>query len=128
MLRVHTSDGMTNSFDLQDERQFSKWLEMLRNRQSDIRGLTVSHKGVLYSLPVPQGFNRISFYAECVRPDPTHKIKGGERIVCFADDIRIGMMIHREQKAVRVTLNKPGIRRFDPVFWRDNAKEGPTET
>lgn len=117
MLRVHTSDGLTTRFDLEDKERAAEWLERLKDPEfhNRITGLTISHRGVLYSFPRPQGFRRMSFLAERVAPDPQRKIKGGERIWCFSDDVRVGVMVHRAQRAVRVTLTKTGHRRFDPV-------------
>lgn len=70
--------------------------------------------GAQYSLPRPNGFNRIFCQAEYIKPNKEKKIHGGEKIVCFCDDIQIGVMSHREQKAIRVSLAKPGFRRFSP--------------
>jgi hypothetical protein len=116
MLRVHTNDGLTSSFDLEDEKQAEQWLELLKDPkfQASISGLTVSHRGVLYSLSKPQSFRQLMFSAEHVPPEPERKIKGGERIWCFADEVRIGLMVHRAQRAVRVTLTKTGRQRFSP--------------
>lgn len=118
MLRVHTTDGLTTAFDLGDERQAKKWLEQLRDLeyQEQITGLTVSSRGVLYSLSRPLGFRQVSFYAENVEPDPIHKVKGGERLICFADDVRTSFMVHAAQRAIRVTLAKTGKQRFNPLL------------
>lgn len=117
MLRVHTNDGLTSSFDLEEEEQVRKWLSVLQDPefQERITGLTISHRGVLYSFPRPQGFKRLSFAAENVEPDPERKIKGGQRVFCFADESRVAMMVHKAQRAVRFSLAKTGRRRFDPA-------------
>ena len=115
-MRVHTKDGLTSRFDLEDEEQASEWLKRIKDPkfQAEITGLTVSSRGVLYSLTRPQGFRDLSFFAESVQKDMSKKIKGGERVFCFADGVRISMMVHQEQKAVRITLTKTGRQRFSP--------------
>ena len=116
MLRVHTTDGITTRFDLEDKEQAAVWFEKLKDPafQETITGLTVSSRGVLYSFSKPQGFRNIFFQAENVEVDLERKIKGGERILCYADDVRLSLMVHRSQRAVRVTLAKTGKRRFNP--------------
>lgn len=118
MLRVHTADGLTTRFDLEDKKKAAEWLELLKDPsfQETITGLTVSHRGVLYSFSKPEGFHSASFLAETIPADQERKIKGGERILCFADGVRLGVMVHREQKAVRITLAKTGRQRFNPFL------------
>lgn len=118
MLRVHTADGLTTSFDLGDERQAAEWIERLKDSrfQVNIRGLTLSDQGVLYSMARPSGFRCVSFLGEQVESEPEHHIKGGERLTCFADDIRISLMAHREQRAARVAVCKVGKQRYNPLF------------
>jgi len=118
MLRVHTADGLTTSFDLGDERQAAEWIERLKDPrfQASIRGLTLSDQGALYSMSGPSGFRRVSFLGERVEAEPERRIKGGERLTCFADDVRICLMVHREQKAIRVSLSKIGNQRFNPAL------------
>jgi len=109
---------LTTGFDLEDEEQAAEWLEKLRDPsfQKTVTGLTVAHRGVLYSFSKPQGFQNVAYHSELVVPDLERKVKGGERIRCFADGVCVGLMIHREQRAVRVTLTKTGKRRFDPFL------------
>lgn len=118
MLRVHTKDGLTHRVDLRDAREAEQWLRELKNPsyQTEITGFTVAHRGVLYSLPRPQGFDRISFVVERIEPNPERKLKGGERVTCFAGDVRISLMVHEAQKAVRVTLARLGKQRFNPFL------------
>jgi hypothetical protein len=115
---VHTSDGLTTTFDLESEEEARKWLEREKDGsfQESITGLTISHRGVLYSFVRPVGVRRIALVAENVVADPARKVKGGERIVCYADDVRIGIMVHRLQRAVRVTLAKTGRQIFNPIL------------
>ena len=116
MLKVHTRDGVTTKVDLENEEQLVAWRERLKDPkyQRTITGLTVIHLGVQYSLSAPVGFHHVSFEAEGLAPDASCRLKGGERIVCMADGVRISLMVHREQKAVRVLVAKVGRQRFSP--------------
>ena len=117
MLKVHTTAGLTSRVDLENEDEARQWIEKLRDPafQQGISGLTIYQKGVQYSLPKPQGFGQIFLCAEFVEPDPDKKLKGGEKLVCVADDVRIVLMVHKAQKAVRVAVIKTGKQRFNPV-------------
>lgn len=117
MLSVHTKDGLTSSFDLEDEEQVKQWLSLLRNPDFHlaVTGLTITHRGIQYSLPRPKGFRQLRYMAESVPPDFDRRLKGGERIFCFADTVRVAAMVHREQPAaVRISLTKTGRQRFSP--------------
>jgi hypothetical protein len=46
--------------------------------------------------------------------EPSGRVKGGEKVLLYADDVRLSVMAHAEQPAVRVSLSKVGKRRFDP--------------
>jgi hypothetical protein len=118
VLKVHTKDGLTSRIDLEDEEQAKEWFARLKEPdfQEGITGLTIAYRGVNYSLPRPVGFRNLFFLAEHVCPDPSKKIKGGERIVATLDDIRVAVMVHRAQKAVRIGLTKAGKQRFNPFL------------
>lgn len=117
MLSVHLSDGQTLSFDLKNDDQARLWLEKICSRefQSKIRAISIQKNKVQYSLPIPVDFERIFVFAENLLPDKDKKFKGGERIVCQADDIRLSMMVHSSQRASRVTLSKTGIQCYNPI-------------
>ena len=116
MFKIHTRDGLTSQVDLQDDVQAKEWLARLDDPefQARISGFTILHDGVQYSLPRPFGFNAVSFFPEIIAPDDARKIKGGERITCFAGDVRATIMTHREQRAARISFRRIGKRRFDP--------------
>lgn len=116
MLRVHLADGRTLRFDLQDEQQAARWAEYAKNAtfQQAIRGLTVQHNGVQYSLPRPDGFERVWLSAELLPPDQAQRFKGGERLICQADQSRMTLMAHDAQRAARVSLSKPGVQCYNP--------------
>lgn len=132
MLRVHTADGRTVSIDLRDEEQAQEFLRDLKDSdyQEQIRALTllqyadakckrcddtVRWKGLQHTVSRPEGFGRVFFHVEDVQPDPENRIKGGEKIICFADEVRITTMAHRENPAVRFSLKKMGRHRYNPL-------------
>lgn len=116
MLKVHTRDGRTVRVDLEDRAASQAWLQRLRDPvfQAEVTGLTISHRGVSYSLPRPKGFDPILFSAELVAAEQERRIKGGERLVCQAGEVRAVVMVHREQRAARVTLFRIGKARYIP--------------
>lgn len=111
MLKVHTSNGLTAEVNLEDERQFRKWMDRFHDPgfQATITGLTIVQKGVQYSLPRPDGFDATVLTAE-----PVGAGKGGERIVCAMDDVRVKLMVHNGQRAARVAIARKWHRVFDP--------------
>jgi len=126
LLLVHTSDGLTSKINLENEEQAKSWLNRLRNLEfrEKISGLTViQQNGVYLSLPRPQKFKNVILQAENIPRDGNGKIKGGERLICFADDVRLSVMVHRDPLAtVRVHLVKFGHRRFDPLLERHKVR------
>ncbi len=118
MLKVHLCDGKTLNVDLEDREQARAWFRSLRDLefQGRITALTISHRGVQYSIPRPKGFDSVSFFAENVPVVPESKIKGGERVVCLAGEVRAVAMVHREQRAARLSLFRLGKQRFNPGY------------
>ena len=119
MLKIHSKDGSTNNLDLADEEQAKLWLERLRNPevQAKITGATLVGRNaspVQCSLIRPEGFTQVFYWPELLEPDGA--MKGGEKITCFADDVRITIMLHRAQPALRVSILKTGKQRFNPVL------------
>lgn len=132
MLRIHTADGRTHAVDLSDARQAREWLTRARHAdfQATIRGVTLVEKhpargacpecaqrcsfplGVQLSISRPQEFRNVQLVAE--RVDASGPVKGGERATLYCDDVRLQVMAHAEQPAVRITLSKIGRRSFDP--------------
>lgn len=117
MLRVHLADGTTLRFELSDESQAAEWIGLAGDWgfQSKIRALTIQHNGVQYSLPSPPGFERVFMYAEQLEPNGQQRFKGGERIVCQADNVRAILMVHDAQRASRLSLSKTGIQCYNPM-------------
>jgi hypothetical protein len=132
VLKLHTSDGRTVRIDLQDERQASEWLRRLARPdfQASVTGVSLVEKhdararcpecgskcgcslGVQYSVTRPQDFSRVYFHVEKV--EPRGKVRGGERVVVFVDDVRLTVMAHGSQPSARVVLSKIGRQRFNP--------------
>ena len=117
VLKIHTNDGETSRVDLEDEGQAKEWLQRLSDPsfQDAITGITVAHRGVQYSLPRPVGFREILYIVEHVAQDPSHKVKGGERVTCIAGDVRATLMVHNAQRAARFSLMRTGKQRFNPL-------------
>jgi len=132
VLKLHTSDGQTVRIDLDDEDQARYWLARLGHSdvQRTITGISlVEHHdararcascgskcscplGVQYSVTRPQDFSRVYFHVE--RVAPRGKVRGGERVVLFVDDVRLTVMAHASQPSARVVLSKVGRQRFNP--------------
>ncbi|KKN26411.1 hypothetical protein LCGC14_0874890 [marine sediment metagenome] len=117
MLTVHTEDGRTARIDLEKAEQAEEWLSRLKDPefQKQITALTIAFRGVQYSLVRPRGFSQSFFLAELVQSNGG-RVKGGERITVFSDDVRLSVMAHREQRAARVAIVKTGKRRFNPLL------------
>lgn len=118
MIKVNTDDGRTATIDLSDEAEARRWFELLKDPayQAAIRGIVVHQHGQAYSIGRPAGFTRVVFLAEAVQPEPERKNKGGERVTCYADGVRVTLMVHRESKAARVGLARTGELRFSPLL------------
>jgi hypothetical protein len=74
--------------------------------------------GVQFSLSRPVGFKQVKYFFEHVEPDPSKKLKGGERVLCLAGNTKINMMVHANQLASRTILSNVGRQTFDPVLDR----------
>ena len=132
MLKVHTSDGQTRCVDLRNDEQAQELLTKLKdpNFQAEIRGITVVQnisakcskcdeqirwKGFQHTLSPPEGFGKVFFHVENLEPNLENKIKGGEKVVCFVDDVRVTLMAHKANPAVRFSLRKMGHQRYNPL-------------
>lgn len=72
--------------------------------------------GIQYSVSKPKGFRNCLYQIERLEPNPNEKLRGGERIICFADDVRISLMVHSSAPSTRVNLIKTGKQRFNPFL------------
>lgn len=70
---------------------------------------------IQYTLARPEGFHHVFMWPEAIEPDGG-KVKGGECITCFVDDIRVQLMVHRSQPSIRVSLLKTGRQRYNPLI------------
>jgi hypothetical protein len=131
VLRIHTADGQTHPIDLNDSEQAQVWLARLSREefQATIHGVSLVERhcvrakcaacgessgrdiGVQYSVSRPDGVRRVFVHVEAV--EPNGKIKGGERVTLFADDMRLTLMAHASQPASRVTIAKVGKQIFN---------------
>ena len=120
MLKVHLKDGQTLCFDLENAHQAADWLTKARSPafQAQITGLTISHRGVQYSLPRPLGYGDadVFLHGEYLVPVPEKHVKGGTQIICQAGETRVKLMVHQEQRAARVTVARVGKQRYNPLI------------
>lgn len=131
MLKIHTCDGQTVRVDLADETQARFWLERLGKEefQATINGVSLVERhsigkcqgcgnkygkeiGVQYSITRPDDFRKVFFHIEYIQPNG--KVKGGEKVTVFSDEIRLVLMAHRSQPAARVTVSKTGKQKYNP--------------
>jgi hypothetical protein len=133
MFKIHTNDGITTPIDLSTSEQREYWKRMFSNSeyQAKITGITIVKRcggkskceacgdkgktcntGVQYSLSRPSKLQKVVYELEIVESDGN--IKGGEKIICQAGEIRIIMMSHANQPACRVTVDKIGKQRYNP--------------
>lgn len=133
MLKIHTADGQTHPIDLQDAEQAQVWLARLAREdfQASIHGVSLVERhcvrakcqacgessgreiGVQYSVSRPDGVRRVFVHVEAV--EAQGRVKGGERVTLFADDMRLTLMAHASQPASRVTIAKIGKQTFNAL-------------
>jgi hypothetical protein len=125
MILVHLADGRTERYDLRDDRYAAAWMERIQESsfQDSIRAISVQQNGVMYAVARPVEFDRIHFFAESLPPNESQKFKGGERVYCHADEVRVSVMVHPGQRAARLCLSKPGRQCYipwarEPELWR----------
>lgn len=118
MLKVNLSTGESLHFDLTNEESALEWNERARDTrfQQQITALTLILNGVQYSLPRPSNLTPTFLFAENIPPDPSAKIKGGERILAHAGDIGVVLTAHASQRALRVNVTRQGKQRFNPLM------------
>lgn len=131
MLKIHTSDGQTHRVDLADEEQARFWVERLGREdfQATINGVSLVERhsvgkcqecgrrygkeiGVQYSITRPDDFRKVFFHIEYI--EPNGKVKGGERVTVFSDEMRLVLMAHRSQPAARIAVSKTGKQKYNP--------------
>lgn len=141
MFRIHTNDGKTISVDMADEEQAKAlFLNLARaSYQRSVSGVTLVGEhaaravcpecgarcagllGIQYSVARPHDFHSIEVSVETV--ESTGRVRGGERLIVFADDVRMAIMAHAAQPSVRVALSKVGRRKFNPSTRGPNVDE-----
>jgi hypothetical protein len=77
--------------------------------------LALCDKNVQYTLSRPEGFDQFYYHVEDMERDDLEGLKGAEKITCFVDDVRITMVVHREQPSTRIALLKTGRQRYNPL-------------
>jgi hypothetical protein len=118
LIKVHTKDGLTRSFDMLNEADISACESFLNNKATsvEISGMAIHHRKVMHTFPMPKKFRSIQFTAKLVIGD-SGKYKGkriGEYIACQADDIRITLLVYYTNNMSRVDVAKVGKQRYSP--------------
>lgn len=122
MFNFHLKNGETVRLDLENgTAELARKLSRAEF-QDQITAVTVVQRhpskgggdlGVQYSLARPEGFEgRQWFHVEHI--PASGKVRGGEKLTVFAGDIRVTLMAHRAQPALRVTIAKVGSRKYNP--------------
>lgn len=70
------------------------------------------------SLPKPVNHKKTFYYFEKVELENN---KGGERIICFSDEIKISLMVHSGQPAAKIGIVKLGTQKFNPYLKVENG-------
>lgn len=120
MLKVHTSDGKTLSFELRDEAQRSEWENLCASNafQETIRGVALLHNRTLHTFPLPKQFKVRRFSAGLLTvPVKDGEKVLGERVMCQADTIRVTITAYytRTPKMVRIDVMRSGWQRHVPT-------------
>jgi hypothetical protein len=77
-------------------------------------GQCVCGVGSQYSLPRPEGFSKVNYHIEQYSHTTGDGMKEGEKVICFADDVRATLVVHHSQPAIRVSILKIGKQRYNP--------------
>ena len=115
MLRVNLANGRTMSFNLDDSDDHKRWINCCSKPdfQNSIRGVIIRHDGKDHALPVPSNFRNVSYDADLLWDKRNERV-GGERVTCYADKIRVTLVVFRRNGAVRVDMARIGKRRHIP--------------
>lgn len=128
-MKIHTADGQTHSIDLGDGEGARVWLRQFARAdfQRSITGISLLARhaahgkcrgcgsrvvlpfGVQYAVARPEDCRAVNFRVEGVDAGG-----GGERLILFADELRLTVMAHAGRASARVAISKPGLQRFDP--------------
>lgn len=98
-----------------DEDQAREWLPKLARREAQLSltGVTVvSQHGYQVNVVKPVGFDTTTAQIEHVPPNGH---KGGERVIVFAGDVRLTVMSHADNPAVRISIARIGKMRYNPA-------------
>lgn len=116
MIKVHTSDGLTKSFDLTCRMDAECWDQFSTDKAftKEITGMAILRRSVMYTFPLPRRFKSISFGAKLIIGD-SDKNQGkviGEYLYCLADDIKVSLLVYHTNKLSRVDVVKVGKPRY----------------
>lgn len=106
MIRVQCADGRTRQFDLTDDELLNEWLDVQRSRreQAQLRGVHLFNGSMTAAILQPRSFRSVLYEAETIAE--------GERVIVQADDIRLDVLLYREQSRTRIDLRRIGKARL----------------
>lgn len=116
---MNLKNGSTQSYDLLDYEQKSKWEHDSSSVefQLQISGVGIVFNSQWFALPIPKRFRQIHYAANLVESNKKNAPRyTGERIQCYADDILISVQVYwgHKPKMSRVDIIRVGRRRFNP--------------
>lgn len=120
MIKINRKDGLTLSFDLNDDVQYQDIRQKLEDIKfvDDITGMNSLYNTFWHALMVPKNFGKVTYAVEKVRhtKDGVEKIIG-EKIICHADNVRLTVLVYYNvrPKMARIELKKVGKQRYMPT-------------
>lgn len=125
MIKVNFRDGSTVGYDLEVDRDFRAWQQVMRDplRLRQITGMQIQIHGVTLALPRPKEGSRYRFGAEALLRSNGVNTVSGERIFCQFRDHRLDILAYTRSKLIRVDLSHTGIQRFDPINPIDGVRQ-----
>lgn len=126
MIKINRKDGLTLSFDLDDDKQLEDITRKLEDKKfvDDITGMNSLYNTFWHALMVPKNFGKLNYTVEKVKhfKDGIEKVIG-EKIICHADNVRLTVLVYYNirPKMARIELKKVGKQRFIPTGRFDNG-------
>lgn len=120
MIKVNKKDGLTLSFDLENDKEFSALSEKLQDGKflDSVTGMNCLFNTFWHALTTPKNFHSIRYNVEKVKLVKNGIEKTiGEKIICHADNVRLTLLVYYNvrPKMARIELKKVGKQRFIPT-------------
>ena len=119
MIKLHTNDGQTQTFDVEVEGELDHLLSFISDKDNlkAITGIGSLRHAHWDALTKPKNFRDVSYHVESVKLIKDNaEITVGEKIICHADDIQLTILVYYKPspKMTRIELRRIGKRRFVP--------------